>query len=148
MNLEEIQAKINENAIKATEILEQEDGDVIVAQKMLDENEELIKKAEMLKSMNTIPVKAKTMENIENEIIIPYASSPASVKMFSGKSLAEQEKIAFAFGQFAKMVKNKDSKAHSWLKNNGFYKGQSEDTGADGAYLVPQILAQIGRAHV
>ena len=44
MNLEEIQAKISENAIKATEILEAEDGDIITAQKMLDENEELQKK--------------------------------------------------------------------------------------------------------
>ena len=38
MNLEEIQAKISENAIKATEILEQEDSDIEVAQKMLNEN--------------------------------------------------------------------------------------------------------------
>jgi len=140
MNLEEIQAKIAENAIKATEILESEGSDISLAQKMITENEELAKKAEMLKSMSEIPtVKAKTMEE---ELYIPGASSINNVKNFSCDTLAEKEKMGYAFGQFAKMVKNKDAKAHQWLKSNGYYKGQSEDTGADGAYLVPQILAR------
>lgn len=139
MNFDEIQAKIKENAIKATEILEAEDGDTSFAAKLLKENEELSTKAEMLKSINEVPVKAKTMES---EIYIPGASSVNNVKNFSAGTLAEKEKMGYAFGQFAKMVKNKDEKAFQWLKNNGFYKGQSEDTGADGAYLVPQILAR------
>jgi hypothetical protein len=141
MKLEEIQAKISENSIKATEILETEGSDISVAQKLLKENEELAERAEAIKAMNEIPVeiKAKTMEE---ENYIPGASSIANVKQFSGSSLEEKEKMGYAFGQFAKMVKNKDAKAHQWLKNNGFYKGQSEDTGADGAYLVPQILAR------
>ena len=139
MNFDEIQAKIKENAIKATEILEAEDGDTSIAAKLLKENEELETKAEMLKSINEVPVKAKTMES---ELYIPGASSVNAVKNFSPQTLAEKEKIGYAFGQMAKMVGKNDKKAYQWLKDNGFYKGQSEDTGADGAYLVPQILAR------
>ena len=51
MTLEEIQAKIAENSIKATNILEMEDADLESAKSLLNENEELSKKAEMLKAL-------------------------------------------------------------------------------------------------
>ena len=142
MNLEEIQAKISENAIKATEILEQEDGSIEVAQKMLNENEELQKKAEMIKALSEIPA-ANTEVKKMSDIIIPGASSYSNVKSFSPDSRFEKEKMGYAFGMMAKMIGQKDKKAHQWLVENGYYtKGQNEATDADGGYLVPQILAR------
>lgn len=142
MNLEEIQAKISENAIKATEILEQEDGDIEVAQKMINENEELIKKAEMIKALSEIPATNTEVKKV-SDIIIPGASSESNVKMFSPESRADKDKMGYAFGMMAKMVGRGDKKAHQWLVENGFYtKGQNETTDADGGFLVPQILAR------
>jgi len=142
MNLEEIQAKISDNAIKATEILEQEDGNIEVAQKMLTENEDLVKKADMLKAISEIPT-ANTEVKKVSDIYIPGSSSYENVKSFSPESRQEKEKMGFAFGQMAKMVGRNDKKAHQWLVENGFYtKGQNETTDGDGGYLVPQILAR------
>ena len=142
MNLEEIQAKISDNAIKATKILEEEDGDIVLAQKMLDENEELVKKAEMLKGLSQIPSVNAEVKKV-SDIYIPGSSSYENVKGFSPESRHEKEKMGFAFGQMAKMIGRNDKKAHSWLVENGYYtKGQNETTDADGGYLVPQILAR------
>lgn len=145
MTLEEIQAKIKQNAIKATEILEQENADTTAAKALIEENKALEEKAEMIKALAQVP--AITPENVEvkkmSDIIIPSASTPSNVKCFSPESNYEKEKIAFGFGQFAKMVGRGDKKAHAWLVENGFYtKGQNEATDADGGYLVPQILAR------
>ena len=144
MNLEEIQAKISDNAIKATEILEQEDGNIEVAQKMLNENEELAKKAEMLKALSEIPATTTTIEVKKvSDIILPGSSSYENVKSFSPETRADKEKMGYAFGMMAKMIGHNDKKAHNWLVENGFYtKGQNETTDADGGYLVPQILAR------
>lgn len=142
MNLEEIQAKISENAIKATEILEQEDGDIEIAQKMLKDNEELTKKAEMLKGLSVVPSVTPEVKKM-SDIIYPGASSPNNVKGFSPDTRAEKEKMGYAFGMMAKMIGRGDKKAHQWLVENGYYtKGQNETTDADGGYLVPQILAR------
>ena len=142
MNLEEIQAKISENAIKATEILEQEDGDILSAQKMITENEELVKKADMLKAISEIPT-ANTEVKKVSDIILPGSSSYKNVKSFSPENRQDKEKMGYAFGQLAKMVGRNDKKAYNWLVENGFYtKGQNETTDADGGYLVPQILAR------
>ena len=142
MNLEEIQAKISENAIKATEILEQEDGDIQVAQKMLDENEELQNKAEMIKALSEFPATNTEVKKV-SDIIIPNATSYSNVKSFSPESRQEKEKMGYAFGQMAKMIGRNDKKAYQWLLENGYYtKGQNEAADADGGYLVPQILAR------
>ena len=142
MNLEEIQAKISDNAIKATEILEQEDGNIEVAQKMLNENEELAKKAEMLKGLSQIPSVNSEVKKV-SDIIIPGSSSYENVKSFSPETRADKEKMGYAFGMMAKMIGHNDKKAHSWLVENGYYtKGQNETTDADGGFLVPQILAR------
>ena len=142
MNLEEIQAKISENAIKATRILEEEDGDIVLAQKMLDENEELVKKAEMLKGLSEIPSVNAEVKKV-SDIYIPGSSSYENVKGFSPETRQEKEKMGFAFGQMAKMIGRNDKKAYNWLVENGYYtKGQNETTDADGGYLVPQILAR------
>ena len=142
MNLEEIQAKISENSIKATEILEQEDGDIEVAQKMLSENEELAKKAEMIKALSEFPATNTEVKKVSN-IEFPFASSESNVKHFSPETRAEKEKLGYAFGMMAKMVGTGNKKAHQWLLDNGYYtKGQNEGTDADGGYLVPQILAR------
>ena len=145
MNLEEIQAKISENAIKATEILEQEEGDLVAAKSLLDENEELDKKATMLKALNEF--KPSTVVDAEvkkvSDLILPGSSSYNNVKSFSPETRADKEKMGFAFGQMAKMVGRNDKKAHQWLVENGYYtKGQNETTDGDGGYLVPQILAR------
>jgi len=142
MNLEEIQAKISENAIKATEILEQEDGDIEVAQKMLNENEELSKKAEMIKALSEIPATNTEVKKV-SDIILPGSTSYNNVKSFSPESRQEKEKMGYAFGQMAKMIGRNDKKAYQWLLENGYYtKGQNEAADADGGYLVPQILAR------
>ena len=142
MTLEEIQAKISDNAIKATAILEQEDGDILEAQKMITENEELSKKAEMIKAISEIPTTNTEVKKV-SDIIIPGSSSYHNVKSFSPDSRAEKEKMGYAFGQMAKMIGLNDKKAHAWLVENGYYtKGQNETTDADGGYLVPQILAR------
>ena len=114
MNLEEIQAKISENAIKATEILEQEDSDIEVAQKMLNENEELSKKADMLKALSEIPTTTNSEVKKVSDIIIPGSSSYKNVKVFSPESRSDKEKMGYAFGQLAKMVGRNDKKAHQW----------------------------------
>ena len=143
MTLDEIQAKIADNAIKATAILEQEDGDILEAQKMLSENEELSKKAEMLKAINSLPSTTTPEVKKVSDIYIPNASTYSNVKQFSPDTRAEKEKMGYAFGMMAKMVGRNDKKAHQWLVENGFYtKGQNETTDADGGYLVPQILAR------
>ena len=142
MNLEEIQAKISENAIKATEILEQEDGDIEVAQKMLTENEELAKKADMLKALSEIPATNTEVKKV-SDIILPGSSSYENVKSFSPNTREEKDKMGYAFGMMAKMIGHKDKKAQQWLVENGYYtKGQNETTDADGGFLVPQILAR------
>ena len=141
MTLEEIQAKIAENSIKATEILEMEDADIDAAKSLINENEELSKKAEMLKALKEVPTVTPEVKKV-SDIIIPNASTPSNVKLFSPSSLYEKEKLGYAFGMMAKMIGKNDKKAHQWLVENGYYtKGQNEATDADGGYLVPQVLA-------
>ena len=145
MTLEEIQAKIKDNAIKATEILELENADTTAAKALINENKALEEKAEMIKALAQVPT--ATPENVEvkkmSDIIIPSSSTYNNVKGFSPDTRAEKEKMGYAFGQLAKMVGRNDKKAHQWLVENGFYtKGQNETTDADGGYLVPQVLAR------
>jgi len=145
MTLEEIQAKIKNNAIKATEILELENADTTAAKALIEENKALEEKAEMIKALAQLPT--ATPENAEvkkmSDIIIPNSSSYENVKGFSPESRFEKEKMGYAFGQMAKMIGRNDKKAHQWLVENGFYtKGQNEAADADGGYLVPQILAR------
>jgi HK97 family phage major capsid protein len=145
MTLEEIQAKIKDNAIKATEILELENADTTAAKALINENKQLEEKAEMIKALAQVPT--ATPENAEvkkmSDIIIPSSSTYENVKGFSPDTRAEKEKMGYAFGQLAKMVGRSDKKAHQWLVENGFYtKGQNETTDADGGFLVPQILAR------
>ena len=144
MTLEEIQAKIKQNAIKATEILEQPDADTIAAKALIEENKVLEEKAEMIKALAQVPVAQNVEVKKMSDIILPGASTPSNVKCFSPENHSDKEKMGYAFGQFAKMVGRNDKKAHSWLVENGFYntKGQNETTDADGGYLVPQILAR------
>jgi HK97 family phage major capsid protein len=145
MTLEEIQAKIKNNAIKATEILELENADTTAAKALIEENKALEEKAEMIKALAQLPT--ATPENAEvkkmSDIIIPSSSTYNNVKGFSPESRFEKEKMGYAFGMMAKMVGRNDKKAHQWLVENGFYtKGQNEAADADGGYLVPQVLAR------
>ena len=145
MTLDEIQAKIKDNAIKATEILELENADTNAAKALINENKALEEKAEMIKALAQLPT--ATPENVEvkkmSDIIIPSSSTYNNVKGFSPETRIEKEKMGYAFGQMAKMVGRNDKKAHSWLVENGYYtKGQNEAADADGGYLVPQVLAR------
>ena len=138
MTLEEIQAKIKDNAIKATEILELENADTVAAKALIEENKALEEKAEMIKALAQVPT--ATPENVEvkkmSDIIIPSSSTYNNVKGFSPETRIEKEKMGYAFGQMAKMVGRNDKKAHQWLVENGYYtKGQNETTDADGGYL-------------
>ena len=143
MTLEEIQAKIAENSIKATNILEMEDADLESAKSLLNENEELSKKAEMLKALKEVPTATTPEVKKVSDIYIPGSSSYENVKGFSPETRQEKEKMGFAFGQMAKMIGRNDKKAHSWLVENGYYtKGQNEAADGDGGYLVPQVLAR------
>ena len=119
MTLEEIQAKIAENSIKATNILEMEDADLEAAKSLINENEELSKKAEMIKAISEVPTATTTEVKKVSEIIIPGSSSFKNVKVFSPESRSEKEKMGYAFGMMAKMIGHNDKKAHSWLVENG-----------------------------
>lgn len=143
MTLEEIQAKIAENAIKATQILDKEEADLDAAKSLLDENETLKEKAEMIKAISAVPSATTTTEVKKvSDIIIPGASSVNNTKGFSPESRYEKDKMGYAFGMMAKMIGHNDKKAHQWLVENGYYtKGQNEAADGDGGYLVPQILA-------
>lgn len=136
MTLDEIQAKIKENAIKATEILELENADTTAAKALINENKELEEKAEMIKALAEVPVAQNAEVKKMSDIIIPSSSTYENVKGFSPDTRAEKEKMGYAFGQLAKMVGRNDKKAHQWLVENGFYtKGQNETTDADGGFL-------------
>ena len=142
MTLDEIQAKIAENAIKATEILDREEADLDAAKSLLNENESLKEKAEMIKAISAVPTATTTEVKKVSDIIIPGASSVNNTKGFSPESRYEKDKMGYAFGQMAKMIGRNDKKAHQWLLENGYYtKGQNEAADADGGFLVPQILA-------
>ena len=143
MTLEEIQAKIAENAIKATNILEQEDADLTEAKSLLDENKILEDKAEMIKAISAVPSTTTTTEVKKmSDIILPGSSSWNNTKGFSPETRYEKDKMGYAFGMMAKMIGHNDKKAHQWLVENGYYtKGQNEAADGDGGYLVPQILA-------
>jgi len=142
MTLEEIQAKIAENAIKATNILEQEDADLDSAKSLLDENKILEDKAEMIKAISAVPSTTTTEVKKMSDIIIPGSSSWNNTKGFSPETRYEKDKMGYAFGMMAKMIGHNDKKAHQWLVENGYYtKGQNEAADGDGGYLVPQILA-------
>ena len=79
MTLEEIQAKIAENSIKATNILEMEDADLESAKSLLNENEELSKKAEMLKALKEVPTATTPEVKKVSDIILPGSSSFTNV---------------------------------------------------------------------
>jgi HK97 family phage major capsid protein len=142
MTLDEIQAKIAENAIKATQILDKEEADLDAAKSLLDENETLKEKAEMIKAISELPSTTTTEVKKVSDIIIPGSSSWNNVKSFSPETRYEKDKMGYAFGMMAKMIGHNDKKAHQWLVENGYYtKGQNEAADADGGFLVPQILA-------
>ena len=107
------------------------------------DNEELQKKADMIKAISELPTTANAEVKKVSDIYIPGSSSYENVKGFSPETRQEKEKMGFAFGQMAKMIGRNDKKAYNWLVENGYYtKGQNETTDADGGYLVPQILAR------
>jgi hypothetical protein len=137
MTLDEIQAKIKENAIKATEILELENADTTAAKALINENKQLEEKAEMIKALAELPTASENVEVKKmSDIIIPSSSCFKNVKSFSPDSRAEKEKMGYAFGMMAKMIGRNDKKAHQWLVENGYYtKGQNETTDADGGFL-------------
>jgi HK97 family phage major capsid protein len=120
-----------------------ENSDLESAKSLINENEELSKKAEMIKAISEVPTATTTEVKKVSDIILPGSSSWNNVKGFSPETRAEKDKMGYAFGMMAKMIGHNDKKAHSWLVDNGFYtKGQNETTDADGGYLVPQILAR------
>lgn len=136
MTLEEIQAKIAENAIKATNILEQEDADLDSAKSLLDENKILEDKAEMIKAISAVPSTTTTEVKKMSDIILPGSTSYNNVKGFSPETRYEKDKMGYAFGMMAKMIGHNDKKAHQWLVENGYYtKGQNEAADGDGGYL-------------
>lgn len=142
MNIEALEAKKRENALKAKEILSLEDGSVEEAQKFLSENEEISAKINVLKAADEqiLPVvnEVKSVENT-SEIILPLSASSYKSLPFSGSTGYEKAKMAYAFGMFALSTKG-NKKAIKWLSENTSYKAVNEGTNSAGGFLVPDEL--------
>jgi len=142
MNIEALEAKKRENALKAKDILSSEDGVVEDAQKLLSENEEIVKKINVLKAADEqiLPIsnEVKSVENT-SDIILPGAAMSYKSLPFSPESGYEKAKLGYAFGMFALSTRG-NQKAINWLKENTSYKAVNEGTNSAGGFLVPDEL--------
>ena len=140
MNIEALEAKKRENALKAKEILSAEEGNVEEAQKLLSENDEIVNKINVMKAADEqiLPVKNE-VKSVENNIILPGSASSYKSLPFSGDSGYEKAKIAYGFGMFALSTRG-NQKAINWLKENMTYKAVNEGTNSAGGFLVPDEL--------
>ena len=140
MNIEALEAKKRENALKAKEILSAEEGNVEEAQKLLSENDEIVNKINVMKAADEqiLPVKNE-VKSVDNEIILPGSASSYKSLPFSGDSGYEKAKIAYGFGMFALSTRG-NQKAINWLKENMTYKAVNEGTNSAGGFLVPDEL--------
>lgn len=142
MNIDALNAKKQENALKAKEILSSEEGSVEEAQKLLSENEEITNKINVLKAAEEqiLPVsnEVKSVENT-SDIILPGAAMSYKSLPFSPESGYEKAKLGYAFGMFALSTRG-NQKAIKWLKENTTYKAVNEGTNSAGGFLVPDEL--------
>lgn len=142
MNIEALEAKKRENALKAKEILSSEEGSVEEAQKFLSENEEINAKINVLKAADEqiLPVvnEVKSVET-KSDIILPMNESVYKSLPFSGSTGYEKAKMGYAFGMFALSTKG-NKKAIQWLTENTTYKAVNEGTNSAGGFLVPDEL--------
>jgi len=142
MNIESLEAKKRENALKAKEILSSEEGSVEEAQKFLSENEEITTKINVLKAADEqiLPVinEVKSVENT-SDIILPLSASSYKSLPFSGETGYEKAKMGYAFGMFALSTRG-NKKAIKWLSENTSYKAVNEGTTTAGGFLVPDEL--------
>lgn len=147
MTIEELEVLKKENAAKAKEILQAEDGVVEDAQKLLDENNKINEKIEALKSVEEQLLPVKNIEVIKetkmSDIIMPKTISYKSLP-FEAESNREKALKAYAFGQFALALAG-NAKAKQWLKDNGSpMKAVNETTASAGGFLVPdQLVADL-----
>lgn len=149
MTIEELEILKKDNAVKAKQILEAEDGIVEDAQKLLDENEKLQNKIEALKSLDEQLLPVKSTENKEikmenKEIELPNSVKFASKSLpFEGGSRYEKAKKAYAFGKLVQAIRG-DKKATSWLSENYGVKAMNETTNSAGGFLVPdELMAEL-----
>lgn len=140
MTIEELEVLKRENAAKAKEILQAEDGVVEDAQKLLDENNKINEKIEALKSVETqlLPVKnIEIKETKMSEIILPgkvnYKALP-----FTGSDYEKGVK-ALQWGHFALSILG-NKKSAEWMKEHTSFKAAAESTVAAGGAMVPDEL--------
>lgn len=141
MTIEELEIQKKDNAVKAKQILEAEDGIVEDAQKLISENEKINEKIEALKSVKEqmLPVEPKKEEKVENETKIEYKSARGLSKLpFEGTN-DEKGRMAYAWGKVA-LAASGNKKAIQWLNDNPQYKAANEGTNSAGGFLVPDIL--------
>jgi HK97 family phage major capsid protein len=142
MNIESLEAKKRENALKAKEILTSEEGTVEQAQKFLSENDEISAKINVMKAADEqiLPVnnEVKSVENT-SDIILPMSASSYKSLPFSGETGYEKAKMGYAFGMFALSTRG-NKKAIKWLSENTSYKAVNETTNSAGGFLVPDEL--------
>jgi HK97 family phage major capsid protein len=142
MNIEALEAKKRENALKAKEILSSEEGSVEEAQKFLSENEDISAKINVLKAADEqiLPIsnEVKSVENT-SKIIMPLSEGHYKNLPFSGSTGYEKAKMGYAFGMFALSTRG-NQKAIKWLSENTTYKAVNEGTTTAGGFLVPDEL--------
>lgn len=142
MNIENLEAKKRENAVKAKEILESEDGVVEDAQKLLSENEALNEKIAALKSAEEqiLPLATNIeVKTVEKSFELPKSVSSYKNLPFEGENNYDKAKKAYAFGMFALATRG-NAKAIQWLSENTNYKAVNEGTNSAGGFLVPDEL--------
>lgn len=145
MTIDEIEASIKDNAIKAKAILDSEDGKVEDAQKLLDENNNLKEKIEALKTLDQqllpvqkIEVKGVKMDRFEEMPKIIPGNLP-----FEGDNRYEKGKKAFAWGKVSQALAG-NQKAAKWLAENYEMKAMGESVNSLGGFLVPdELLAEL-----
>lgn len=142
MNIEALEAKKRENALKAKEILSSEEGSVEEAQKFLSENEDISAKINVMKAADEqiLPIsnEVKSVENT-SKIIMPLTEGHYKNLPFSGATGYEKAKMGYAFGMFALSTRG-NQKAIKWLSENTSYKAVNEGTNSAGGFLVPDEL--------
>jgi HK97 family phage major capsid protein len=140
MTIEELEVLKKENAAKAKEILQAEDGVVEDAQKLLDENNKINEKIDALKSVEEqlLPVKnIEIKETKMSDIILPSRVNYKALP-FTGSDYEKGLK-ALQWGHFAlAMIGNK--KSQEWMKENTSFKAANETTNSAGGFLVPEEL--------
>lgn len=148
MKIEELEVLKTQNAVKAKQILEAEDGVIEDAKKLLDENSKINEKIEALKSIETqlLPVNNEVIKETKmSDIILPSTAMNLKSLPFNPEYSGHQKgKVAYAFGCVA-LASRGHQKSINWLNENyKSYKGMTEGTNSAGGFMVPdELIAEL-----